>query len=197
MPQALNWQAATCRYIEGQIEKGIQMTVQRMCGLGQVSRAGFYRFESDRESLDQIWICGTRSSGSPWSFLVSGCPRITAELKRRAWEVGHRRVGRIMREDNLLCLRRRKFVVATTDSNHNLRVYPNLAGSMTLTGIDQLWIAKTSHISGWKWSSFTWRWCSMHSHAGSSDGRWIAIWRTIWRLRRSKWPSAAAPRRKD
>ena len=59
--------------------------------------------------------------------------------------LGHRRVGRIMREDNLLCLRKRKFVV-TTDSNHNLRVYPNLAGSMTLTGIDQLWIADITYI---------------------------------------------------
>src|SRR6202030_1277460 len=59
--------------------------------------------------------------------------------------VGHRRVGRIMREDNLLCLRKRKFVV-TTDSNHNLRVYPNLARSMTLTGIDQLWIADITYI---------------------------------------------------
>jgi transposase InsO family protein len=50
-----------------------------------------------------------------------------------------------MREDNLLCLRKRKFVV-TTDSDHNLRVYPNLAGSMTLTGIDQLWIADITYI---------------------------------------------------
>jgi putative transposase len=50
-----------------------------------------------------------------------------------------------MREDNLLCLRRRKFVV-TTDSNHNLRVYPNLAGKMELTGIDQLWRADITYI---------------------------------------------------
>jgi len=46
----------------------------------------------------------------------------------------------------LLCLRRRKFVVATTDSNHNLPVYPNLAGSMKLTGIDQLWIADRPRV---------------------------------------------------
>ncbi len=45
-----------------------------------------------------------------------------------------------MREDNLLCLRRRKFVV-TTDSSHNFRVYPNLAKEMELTGIDELWRA--------------------------------------------------------
>jgi transposase InsO family protein len=51
--------------------------------------------------------------------------------------VNHKRVRRIMREDNLLCLRKRKFVV-TTDSNHGFRVYPNLAGSRELTGLDQL-----------------------------------------------------------
>jgi putative transposase len=50
-----------------------------------------------------------------------------------------------MREDNLLCLRRRKFVV-TTDSNHNLRIYPNLAEDMRATGIDQLWRADITYI---------------------------------------------------
>ena len=49
-----------------------------------------------------------------------GRPRITAELRRQGWKVNHKRVRRIMREDNLLCLRRRKFVV-TTDSNHGRR----------------------------------------------------------------------------
>jgi transposase InsO family protein len=70
---------------------------------------------------------------------------MTAELKRRGWEVNHKRVGRILREDNLLCLRRRKFVV-TTDSNHSFRVYPNLAKDIKLTGIDQLWRADITYI---------------------------------------------------
>ena len=74
-----------------------------------------------------------------------GWPRITAELKRRGWEVNHKRVYRIMREDNLLCLRRRKFVV-TTDSNHDRPVYPNLARGMVLTGINQLWVADITYI---------------------------------------------------
>jgi transposase InsO family protein len=51
-----------------------------------------------------------------------------------------------MREDTLLCLRRRKFVVTTTDSKHSLPVYPNLAGEMVLTGIDQLWVADITYI---------------------------------------------------
>ena len=74
-----------------------------------------------------------------------GWRRVQAELRRRGWVVNHKRVRRIMREDNLLCLRRRKFVV-TTDSNHKLPVYPNLAAEMELTGIDQLWVADITYI---------------------------------------------------
>ena len=74
-----------------------------------------------------------------------GRPRITAELRRRGWTVNHKRVYRLMREDNLLCVRKRKFVV-TTDSNHGRQVYPNLAREMVLTGIDQLWVADITYI---------------------------------------------------
>jgi putative transposase len=122
------------------------MTVKRMCVLGGLSRAGFYRFDPEMEAPDPDLDLRDEIQRIALEFPSYGRPRITAELKRRGWNVGHRRVGRIMREDNLLCLRRRKFRVMTTDSNHNLRVYPNLAGSMELTGIDQLWIADITYI---------------------------------------------------
>jgi transposase InsO family protein len=121
------------------------MTVLRMCDLAHVGRAGLYRFDSEvvngvddldvRDEIQKIAL----------EFPYYGRPRITAELKRRGWKVNHKRVGRIMREDNLLCLRRKKFVV-TTDSNHSFRVYPNLAKAMELTGIDQLWRADITYI---------------------------------------------------
>jgi putative transposase len=121
------------------------MTVLRMCELGQVSRAGLYRFEPDREHPDRDLDLRDEIQRIALEFPSYGRPRITAELKRRGREVNHKRVGRIMREDNLLCLRRRKFVV-TTDSDHGFRVYPNLAGSMELTGLDQLWRADITYI---------------------------------------------------
>ena len=74
-----------------------------------------------------------------------GRPRITKELRRQGWRVNHKRVRRLLREDNLLCLRKRKFVV-TTDSHHGRKIYPNLAARMTLTGIDQLWVADITYI---------------------------------------------------
>ena len=74
-----------------------------------------------------------------------GRPRITAELRRRGWTVNAKRVYRLLREDNLLCVRKRKFVV-TTNSNHGRKVYPNLARGMVLTGVDQLWRADITYI---------------------------------------------------
>jgi transposase InsO family protein len=74
-----------------------------------------------------------------------GRPRITAELRRRGWTVNAKRVHRLLREDNLLCVRKRKFVV-TTDSNHGRKVYPNLARGLVLTGVDQLWRADITYI---------------------------------------------------
>jgi transposase InsO family protein len=74
-----------------------------------------------------------------------GRPTITAELKRQGWQVGPNRVRRLMIEDNLLCVRKRKFVV-TTDSNHGRKVYPNLASEMQLDGLNQLWVADITYI---------------------------------------------------
>ena len=121
------------------------MTVLRMCDLGHVSRAGLYRFDSEAETQDDDLDLRDEIQKIALEFPSYGRPRISAELKRRGWEVNHKRVGRILREDNLLCLRRRKFVV-TTDSNHSFRVYPNLAKEIELTGIDQLWRADITYI---------------------------------------------------
>jgi len=117
-----------------------------MVELGGVSHAGFYRFDPDhrpppdgdmdlRDAIQRIaleWPC-------------YGRPRITAELRRRGWKVNPKRVYRLMREDNLLCVRKRKFVV-TTDSHHTRQVYPNLARAMVVSGIDQLWVADITYI---------------------------------------------------
>jgi transposase InsO family protein len=74
-----------------------------------------------------------------------GYRRVCAELNRRKQPANHKRVRRIMREDNLLCIRRRSFV-RTTDSKHGFKVYPNLAKEMKLTGPNQLWVADITYI---------------------------------------------------
>ena len=74
-----------------------------------------------------------------------GYRRITMALRRAGWVVNHKRVLRLMRADNLLCLRRRAFV-RTTDSDHQLRVYPNLARELKVSGLNQLWVADITYI---------------------------------------------------
>ncbi len=78
-------------------------------------------------------------------FPYYGRRRIVAELKRRNRKVNHKRVHRIMREDNLLCLRRRKFV-NTTDSKHPHPIYPDVAATMKLNAVNQLWRADITYV---------------------------------------------------
>jgi putative transposase len=119
--------------------------VQRLCVLAQVSRAGFYRWRQAPPAVDADIDLRDAIQKIALEWPSYGWRRITAELHRRGWKANHKRVLRIMREDNLLCLRRRKFVV-TTDSNHSRKVYPNLAGQMTLSGLNQLWVADITYI---------------------------------------------------
>ena len=74
-----------------------------------------------------------------------GYRRLTAELHRQGIPANHKRVLRLMREDNLLCLRKRHFIL-TTDSRHSLTIYPNLVPELTLTSINQLWVADITYI---------------------------------------------------
>ena len=116
-----------------------------LCQMTGLSRAGFYRWRMPRrvipvqmEIRDQIQKIALESP-------AYGYRRITAELQNRGFDINHKRVLRMMHEDNLLCVRRRKFVV-TTDSRHNLPIYPNLAGRMVPTAINQLWVADITYI---------------------------------------------------
>jgi transposase InsO family protein len=120
--------------------------LERLCRLALVSRAGFYRWRDASEAVDRDLDLRDEIQRIALEFPYYGWPRVTRELGDRGWRVNHKRVYRIMREDNLLCLRRRKFVAVTTDSNHDRPVYPNLAREMAPTGINQLWVADITYI---------------------------------------------------
>jgi transposase InsO family protein len=128
------------------MKTGRGLAVERMVELGRVSRASFYRFEeSAHASHDADMDVRDAIQRIALEWPSYGRPRMTAELRRRGWKVNPKRVYRILREDNLLCIRKRKFVV-TTDSNHGRKIYPNLAPTMVLTGVDQLWVADITYI---------------------------------------------------
>lgn len=127
-----------------QAQSGLE--VEKMCELARVSRASYYRWlepaEEDRKEEMKL-----RSAIQQCSLehRFYGYRRITALLREQGWIVNTKRVRRLMNEDGLLAIRRRKFVV-TTDSEHRMRVYPNLARSLELADLDQLWVADLTYI---------------------------------------------------
>ena len=116
-----------------------------MCEVAGFSRAGYYRFLDPAKPTPADMDLRDEMQKIALEWPSYGSRRITQELKARGWEVNRKRVQRLMREDNLLCVVKRKFVV-TTDSAHGLQVYPNRAASMVLSGVDQLWVADITYI---------------------------------------------------
>jgi putative transposase len=74
-----------------------------------------------------------------------GYRRVTAQLKAEGDRVNHKRVARIMREQDLRVRPKRRFAV-TTDSDHDGPIFPNLAKDLAPTGRDQLWVADLTYI---------------------------------------------------
>lgn len=117
-----------------------------MCHLAGVSRASYYRYgeaqapdEAEmavRAAIQEVVLTHRRRYGYR---------RVSADLRRRGMIVNHKRVLRMMRADQLLAIRYRKYIL-TTDSQHDCPVYLNLASRMTVTGVNQLWVADITYI---------------------------------------------------
>src|SRR5450755_2306233 len=122
------------------------LSIERMCQLAGVSRAGFDRSLQERAPVEEdMEVRSVIQQIAVEHRRRYGYRRISAELRRRGMLVNHKRVLRIIREDNLLAVQPRAFVV-TTDSDHEFEVYLNLASRMKLTGLNQLWVADITYI---------------------------------------------------
>ncbi|MGC2750724.1 MAG: IS3 family transposase, partial [Candidatus Acidiferrum sp.] len=123
-----------------------KLSIERMCLLAQVSRAGFYRYLKGRAPVEK---CMTVRSAIQEIALEHrrryGYRRVTAELRRRGMIVNHKQVARMMRTDNLLEIQNREAPLAT-DRCNELEVYLNLARRVKVCGPNQLWIADMTYV---------------------------------------------------
>ena len=115
------------------------------CQLALVSRAGFYRHYTEPEPRQADVTVRDLIQRIVLENRCYGYRRVTAELGRRGVVVNHKRVLRLMRLDNLLAVRKRRYVF-TTDSRHTYAVYPNLAAQVKLTAVNQLWVADITYV---------------------------------------------------
>lgn len=121
------------------------LKVERMCQTAGVSRAGFYRDWEEKEPDAATMALRDAVQRVSLAYPRYGAEKVAAEMRREGWTISVSRVQRLRREDNLLAVRRRKFVV-TTDSDHEFLIYPNLARQLVLTAVNQLWVADITYL---------------------------------------------------
>ena len=117
------------------------LPLSAICETLALSRATYYRQQAQAEGANPDVELRDYPQRLALEWPQYGYRRLTAELHRQGVVANHKRVLRLMREDNLLCLRKRRFF-STTDSRHCLLVYPNLVPELILTAINQLWVAE-------------------------------------------------------
>lgn len=120
-------------------------SIERMCELGKVSRAGFYRDWQERQPQEAEMAIREAVQNEALRRRVNGYRRVTRALQKQGVAIGEGVVRRIMRSDNLLAIRKRKFV-ATTDAGHGFTVYPNLAQYVQIKALNQLWVADITYL---------------------------------------------------
>ena len=131
--------------IQAEVEPGRRL-VQALCAAAGVSRAGYYRHRRGKANRrGESTALRDQIQRIALEMPAYGYRRMQVALEEQGWQVNRKRALRMMREDNLLCVRRRKWV-RTTDSSHGLPVYRNLVPELVLTAMNQLWVADITYI---------------------------------------------------
>ncbi len=122
-----------------------RLSIEQACQLAGVSRAGYYRQLSRNEPVEADMELRDRIQRITLSNRRYGYRRVAAELRRQGFRVNHKKVLRLMRNDNLLAIRKRRYVL-TTNSDEHRAAYPNWAKTLQVDGIDQLWQADITYV---------------------------------------------------
>ena len=122
--------------------------MKRCCGWAQVNRAGYYRWRAARRPAPEELELHSQIQAIAVAWPAYGYRRVTRALGEGGHKVNHKRVLQILREDNLLCLRKKAFWLPTTDATHGWPVFANLAAELRrqLTAVNQLWVADITYI---------------------------------------------------
>ena len=131
--------------MRGWMEAQGGLSIVGMCGMTGVSRASFYRHWEGKAPTEAEMALRDAIQRVAVAHRFYGYRRVTVLVQREGFAVGAKKVRRVMQEDNLLAVRRRKFV-ATTDSEHGFLVHPNLAEHLVLSDVNQLWVADITYL---------------------------------------------------
>ena len=135
--------------VQKQLNSDDSFPISDATRLLNVSKSGYYKWSrkscSDSDSVQAEMEIRDELQKIAIEFPRYGYRRMTIELYNRGYHVNHKKVFRLMQEDNLLCVKRH-FKPLTTDSNHDYRVYPNLMKNLTIVQPDQVWASDITYI---------------------------------------------------
>jgi len=121
------------------------LSIRQLCAAVGAGRTWWYT----RPSADEVAERDTELRDAIERVVLElpgyGYRRVTKALQRDGWEVNHKRVFRVMRDEALLCQLERRFI-HTTDSAHRLRPYPNLVTDLVPARPDHIWVADITSI---------------------------------------------------
>jgi transposase InsO family protein len=123
-----------------------QISIDQACSALKISRSSYYKWKENPERVDNDLPLRKEIQGICLEFPFYGYRRVTHELHRRKIIVNDKKIRRIMKEENLICRRKKAFKPVTTQSNHDFKIYSNLIKNIEVTGLNQVWVADITYI---------------------------------------------------